>query len=648
MANQGKVLMGGGNSLDTEGAVSNVATMQAQQARLESLNVDGQYIRPDWVQARGLTLGESLSVGSGVILTNGCVDTVHLAADSVTTAKIDAGAVTATEINVSTLSAISANLGTITSGSLAVGYGGVSIGDVSAGVSISGNIIRCIKSSTTTVEIDGSTGILTASKFNLTSDSASTVNLSAGTITIGQSATIGDPTAGVSISSNVIRCMKDGAATVTIDGSTGVLTCGKVALTTDADSSVNLTLGSVTIGQGAVIGDVTAGVSISSNVIRCIKSGVTTVSIDGSTGIITASKFNLTSDSASTVNFTAGSITVGANASLGGTTCSTVVSNASTGASRNQTFYAASAPTASNTGDVWVDSDDLKMYRWNGTDWTTQAITTRAYAQATKPTTGTVKGDVWVDTDDGNKVYVHNGTDFAAVLDAVQPGNGFGVDANNYPNTISLDSSGIEIYTASSGARLLLNNAGLSAKASISGTAKDVVTLDSTNGIRIINYTSTPSVAERLSLAYNNGSTTTEYGAIYGKSTGCIMEATGQMYISGTTSIRLNSGGLLTINGQVTLDSYIGDATRTTLYRRDDSSNTQISVSRIKIGDETKYVVMYIATFASGADAQDYAAASGGTAGEWGAAGDVCFSTGGSMWVRVAASPYWQRCGTTW
>jgi hypothetical protein len=34
------------------------------------------------------------------------------------------------------------------------------------------------------------------------------------------------------------------------------------------------------------------------------------------------------------------------------------------------TFYAASAPTAEGEGDLWYDTDDKVLYRWDGTNWT--------------------------------------------------------------------------------------------------------------------------------------------------------------------------------------------------------------------------------------------------------------------------------------
>ena len=104
----------------------------------------------------------------------------------------------------------------------------------------------------------------------------------------------------------------------------------------------------------------------------------------------------------------------------------------------------------------------------------------------------------------------------AAGASAVQPGNGFGVNASNQPSTIQLNSSGITISTASSGARLLLNNAGLSAIAYVASAYRDVVTLDSTNGIRIVNYEATPATNEKLELCYHNGSSVTVQGELFG------------------------------------------------------------------------------------------------------------------------------------
>ena len=102
------------------------------------------------------------------------------------------------------------------------------------------------------------------------------------------------------------------------------------------------------------------------------------------------------------------------------------------------TFYAASTatPTATTTGDLWIKTDDgNSLWRWNGTAWVsvdnadiqsalTAAGTAQAtadskivtFAQATSPTATDV-GDIWIDTDDSNRMYRWNGTAWVDVHD---------------------------------------------------------------------------------------------------------------------------------------------------------------------------------------------------------------------------------------
>lgn len=99
-------------------------------------------------------------------------------------------------------------------------------------------------------------------------------------------------------------------------------------------------------------------------------------------------------------------------------------------------FYQASAPTADGVGDLWVDSDTDRLYRWDGSTWVEiqdqgigQALTDAAAAQGTAdskivtfyqtgaPVAGAV-GDLWVDTDDGNRLYRWNGSTWQDVHDA--------------------------------------------------------------------------------------------------------------------------------------------------------------------------------------------------------------------------------------
>lgn len=112
------------------------------------------------------------------------------------------------------------------------------------------------------------------------------------------------------------------------------------------------------------------------------------------------------------------------------------------------TFRQASAPASGMlVGDFWIDSDDNKLYRWEGStpSWVAvqdvaiqAAITSAATAQSTadgkmrifpQPSapTGLVAGDLgdmWIDTDDGNKSYTWSGTAWDARLignSAIQP-----------------------------------------------------------------------------------------------------------------------------------------------------------------------------------------------------------------------------------
>ena len=102
------------------------------------------------------------------------------------------------------------------------------------------------------------------------------------------------------------------------------------------------------------------------------------------------------------------------------------------------TFYAASTatPTATTTGDLWIKTDDgNSLWRWNGTAWVsvdnadiqsalTAAGTAQAtadskivtFAQASQPTATDV-GDIWIDTDDNNRMYRWNGTAWVDVHD---------------------------------------------------------------------------------------------------------------------------------------------------------------------------------------------------------------------------------------
>lgn len=92
-----------------------------------------------------------------------------------------------------------------------------------------------------------------------------------------------------------------------------------------------------------------------------------------------------------------------------------------------QTYYALTPPTMPpnnlNVGDLWFDTDDgNKQYRWDGTNWVSVqdgsiATKNRTFYSATAPT-ATAVGDIWFDTTTGNKPYRWDGSTWISVQDA--------------------------------------------------------------------------------------------------------------------------------------------------------------------------------------------------------------------------------------
>lgn len=106
-------------------------------------------------------------------------------------------------------------------------------------------------------------------------------------------------------------------------------------------------------------------------------------------------------------------------------------------ASKIITFIQTSAPTASEVGDLWINtSSNQTMYRWNGVAWVQvqdqqiqSALTNAANAQSTADTkivtfiqatapTASETGDLWMDTSNGNKLFRWNGATWVSVQDA--------------------------------------------------------------------------------------------------------------------------------------------------------------------------------------------------------------------------------------
>lgn len=116
------------------------------------------------------------------------------------------------------------------------------------------------------------------------------------------------------------------------------------------------------------------------------------------------------------------------------------------------TFYAASddIPTATTVGDLWIKTDDgNSLWRWNGTSWVSvdnadiqSALTAAGTAQATADAkivtfaqssqpTATDVGDIWIDTDNNNKLYRWDGAAWVDVHDPKIAENSDRLDESN-------------------------------------------------------------------------------------------------------------------------------------------------------------------------------------------------------------------------
>lgn len=443
MSGQSQIRIKTGNALDTGATTSNVATNKAELEALAAANVDGKDTYPQSVSTQRLQVAQTLSIGDQVQLTDGCVRSNHLTTDSaVITDSLQIGnnVITEDAISVPNLSSVNANLGTITGGSLSIGSGGVTVSGGTGGVYIGGNQIFLGSSGSPTVLLDGSTGVITASKFQLTADESSTLDMSLGSLTIGASTSVG-----------------------------GTTTIGDIA--SDASDALSAAATAQETADGEIVGyyQTTApasGMKFGDIWIDTDYAGFPTVNAiyryqDTSGGSSGALAWR------SAPNNAIGKVYL--NAYIADANATTAYNTATT---KIKTFYQTSAPTATATGDLWVDTDDgNKLYRWSGA--------------------------AWVSVQDSGA---------AAGADAIQPhtSGGVQVDVNKRVNTISLDSGGIQIYTATSGARVNLANSGMSVYNS-SGT--NIVNISGSAGIDVYNPSDPPGVTERISLlgAYVSG-----------------------------------------------------------------------------------------------------------------------------------------------
>lgn len=184
-----------GNPLDVGDTTSNVATNKAELAALAA-NIDGKDSYPQSVSTQRLSVAQAMAVdGDSITLSDGVIHAQHLVqTESVITQTLQVGnnVITEDAINVPNLGAITANLGTISSGSISVGSGGVTVSGPAGGVYIGGNQIFLGTSESATVLLDGATGIITATKFVMTADGDSSMDMTLGSLTIGDATAVDD------------------------------------------------------------------------------------------------------------------------------------------------------------------------------------------------------------------------------------------------------------------------------------------------------------------------------------------------------------------------------------------------------------------------------------------------------------------------
>lgn len=184
-----------GNALDVANTTSNIATNEAELAAAG--NIDGKDVWPQSVVTQRINIAEAMTIGDQVTLTDGCIKANHLDTNSVTTDALNCSLVTATDMSFSgTLSGFNITaLGNISSGALAIGTGGVTIGSSGSGIYIGTNTITAVVGGVPKFSLNGTTGAayfageIAASKFVCTANADNSANFGAPT-TIGGNLTV--------------------------------------------------------------------------------------------------------------------------------------------------------------------------------------------------------------------------------------------------------------------------------------------------------------------------------------------------------------------------------------------------------------------------------------------------------------------------
>jgi hypothetical protein len=574
---QGPIKIQSGNQLDVGETTSNVATNKAELAALAA-NIDGKDTYPQSVSTQRLQVAQTLSIGDQVQLTDGCVKSNHLTTDSaVITNSLQIGnnVITEDAINVPNLSSLNANLGTITGGSLSIGSGGVTVSGGEGGVYIGDNQIFLGTAGSPTVLLDGSTGIIYASKFQMTADEDSTLDMSLGSLTIG---------GGTSV---------DGTTTI------GDIASDASQAASDASAALGAAAAALEVADGEIVGyyqttEPTSGMKFGDIWIDTNYAGFPTTSaifryqdVDGgSTGALAWR---------SAPNNAIGKVYLNAySASVSAGTAQ------STADSKITTFYQTSAPTALATGDLWVDTDaGNKLYRWSGSNW----VSIRD-SGAAAGATALQEGDA-----------LSSSQDYMTVVDG---------------QVTDIDTNGISIGTATSGARVQINSTGVGVYNS-SGTLKTWMDINGFHCQR--GSSSIPKTMERVSFNNSGG---TETGFVSSGSDGLLVAGydgplflQAGLYPSGSNwtwydhVMELYAGSSITLmpgmNGSGSDTVYVGNASHT---------GKKLAVyGNIEFNDDdgTK------PTISSGS----------GTPSSTPAYGSLYLSSGGSLWLYTASG--WSR-----
>jgi hypothetical protein len=477
MSGQSQIRIKTGNALDVVETTANVAVNKAELSAMAA-NIDGKDVYPNTVAT------EHLSAANAII---------H---------------------------------GAFKSGSMMVGSGGVSISSAAdgetptTGIFLGTSALQLIKDSEAIVALDGTTGDATFTGAVYATSGSFPGSIVTGTLNVGSGGiTISGGTGGVYIGGNQIFLGSSGSPTVLLDGSTGVITASKFQLTADEDSTLDMSLGSLTIGASTSVGGTTTIGDIASNASDALSAAATAQ--ETADGEIVG--YYQTSAPGSGMKF--GDIWIDTDYA-GFPTTSAIYRYQDTSGGSSGALAWRSAPNNA-IGKVYLNAYIADANATTAYNTATTKIKT--FYQTTAPT-ATATGDLWVDTDDGNRLYRWSGAAWVSVQDsgaaaganAIQPhtSGGVQVDVNKRVNTISLDSGGIQIYTATSGARVNLANSGMSVYNS-SGT--NIVNISGSAGIDVYNPSDPPGVTERISLlgAYVSGvrSAGAEAGMLFASNT---------------------------------------------------------------------------------------------------------------------------------